>query len=80
MTAASFDPGPHLFSALSNQASRKVRGETFALSFLGQAAILAIIVYFTSFVIHNGSDDHAPMSSALTSSTDLLRPQRRRRR
>jgi periplasmic protein TonB len=56
MTAASFDPGPHLFSALSNQASRKVRGETFALSFLGQAAILAIIVYFTSFVIHNGSD------------------------
>jgi periplasmic protein TonB len=54
MTAASFDPGPNLFSALSNQTSRKTRGETFALSFLGQAAILAVIVYFTSFVIRDG--------------------------
>jgi hypothetical protein len=58
MTAASFDPGPHLFSALSNQASRKVRGETFALSFLGQAAILAIIVYFIAGNADRSADRH----------------------
>ncbi|HEY1679853.1 MAG TPA: energy transducer TonB [Candidatus Sulfotelmatobacter sp.] len=54
MTAASFDPDPDLFSVFSNQKSNPTRRDTFALSFLGQAAILAVIVYLTSFVIGNG--------------------------
>jgi TonB family protein len=56
MTAASFDPGPNLFSVFSTETSRRVRGETFALSFLGQAAILAVVIYFTSFVIRSGPE------------------------
>ncbi len=51
MTAAS--PGPHLFSMLTseNDFLSRTRRETFLISFLGQAAMLALIVYFTSCVI-----------------------------
>jgi TonB family protein len=56
MTAASFDPGPHLFSVFSSETSHRTRRETFALSFLGQAAILAVIIYFTSFVLRDGPE------------------------
>ena len=56
MTAAS--PGPHLFSILANQHDGlfRTRKDTFLLSLLGQAAILALIVYFTSCVIRNSPD------------------------
>jgi protein TonB len=56
MTAAS--PGPHLFSVLSNEHSTllRTRKDTFLLSLLGQAAILALVIYFTSCVIRNPSD------------------------
>ncbi|MGH9494647.1 MAG: energy transducer TonB [Candidatus Sulfotelmatobacter sp.] len=56
MTAASFDPGPNLFSVFSSETSRRARRETFALSLLGQAAILAVVIYFTSFVIRSGPE------------------------
>ena len=53
MTAA--PPGPSLFSAFSGEQSvhDRIRRETFLLSLLGQAAILGVIVYFTSCVIEN---------------------------
>lgn len=53
MTAASLGPGPDLFSILSSSANSKTRRETFVLSLLGQAAILALIVYLTPYVIHD---------------------------
>jgi TonB family protein len=51
MTAAS--PGPHLFSILTNEEDvlLRCRKDTFLLSLLGQAAILALIIYLTSCVI-----------------------------
>ncbi|MFZ0731326.1 MAG: energy transducer TonB [Candidatus Sulfotelmatobacter sp.] len=52
MTAASLGPGPNLFSILSSTANSKTRRETFFLSLLGQAAILALIIYLTPYVIH----------------------------
>ena len=53
MTATPLAPGPNLFSILSreNELNDRVSRETFLLSLLGQAAILALIVYFTSTVI-----------------------------
>jgi len=53
MTAASPGPGPDIFSILSGENNRlyRTRRETFAFSLLGQAAILGLIVYFTSCVI-----------------------------
>jgi TonB family protein len=47
-------PGPDLFSVLSihDRGTYRTRRESFAISLLGQAAILGIIVYFTSCVIH----------------------------
>lgn len=53
MTAAS--PGPHLFSVLTSERDVlfRPRKDAFLLSLLGQAAILAVIVYFTSCVIRN---------------------------
>ena len=56
MTAA--PPGPSLFSAFSGQhsADDRIRRETFLLSLLGQAAILSVIVYFTSCVIRNAPE------------------------
>ena len=56
MTAAS--PGPRLFSVLSSEHDLffRPRKDTFLLSLLGQAAILALIVYFTSCVIRNSPE------------------------
>jgi len=53
MTAAS--PGPHLFSVLTNEHDNlfRTRQDTFLLSLLGQAAVLALIIYFTGCVIRN---------------------------
>jgi periplasmic protein TonB len=50
-------PGPNLFSILSSEViNDKTRREAFVLSLLGQAAILAVIIYFTSCVIRNTPD------------------------
>ena len=56
MTAAS--PGPHLFSVLTSEHDTlfRTRKDTFLFSLLGQAAILALIIYFTSCVIRNPPD------------------------
>jgi periplasmic protein TonB len=53
MTAASPGPGPNVFSILSgeNDGLYRTRREPFIFSLLGQAAILALLVYFTSCVI-----------------------------
>ncbi len=53
MTAATSGPEPNIFSIFSteNDGSYRVRRETFVLSLLGQAAILGLITYLTSFVI-----------------------------
>ena len=56
MTAAS--PGPHPFSILNQETELlfRARKDTFLLSLLGQAAVLALIVYFTSCVIRDGPE------------------------
>ena len=56
MTAA--PPGPSLFSIFSGerQVDDRIRRETFLLSLLGQAAILGVMVYFTSCVIRNAPE------------------------
>ena len=56
MTAAS--PGPDLFSILTSQRDLlfRPRKDAFVLSLLGQGAILALIVYFTSCVIRTPPD------------------------
>jgi protein TonB len=55
MTAASPGPGPNIFSILSadtdNDGLYRARRETFVLSLVGQAAILGVLIYFTSCVI-----------------------------
>lgn len=52
MTAASPGPGPSLFSVLSTDRTLdRHQQETFALSLFGQAALLGLIIYFTSCVI-----------------------------
>ena len=53
MTAVS--PGPHLFSVLTDEHDTlfRTRRDTFLLSLLGQAAILALIIYFTGCIIRN---------------------------
>lgn len=53
MTAASPGPGPNIFSVLSgeNDGLYRARRDTFAFSFLGQAAVLGLLIYFTSCVI-----------------------------
>jgi periplasmic protein TonB len=53
MTAASPGPGPNIFSMLSgeNDGPYRTRRETFVLSMLGQAVVLALLIYFTSCVI-----------------------------
>ena len=59
MTAA--PPGPNLFSSLAtDDVSFVRRRETFAASLIGQAAILAVIIYFTSFMIP-GLHDRFPI-------------------
>jgi len=56
MTAAS--PGPQLFSLLTSERDVlfRLRKDAFLLSLLGQAAILAVIVYWTSCVIRGSPD------------------------
>ena len=56
MTAAS--PGPHLFSLLTHEHDVlfRARKDSFLLSFLGQTAVVGLIVYFTSCVIRNPPD------------------------
>ena len=56
MTAAS--PEPNIFSILSgeNDGLYRTRRETFVFSLLGQAAILGLLVYFTSCVIRGTPD------------------------
>jgi len=44
-------PGSDLFSALSLENGANHNRETFAFSLLGQAAILAVIIYFTSCIM-----------------------------
>jgi periplasmic protein TonB len=53
MTAASPGPGPNIFSILTGEGEGlgRARGETFVFSLLGQAAIVGLLVYFTSCVI-----------------------------
>ena len=55
MTAESPGPGPILFSILTGENDRTyhARRETFLLSLLGQAAILGLLIYFTSCVIRS---------------------------
>ena len=55
MTATNPGPGPDLFSFLSidRDTTFRNRRDTFAFSLLGQAAILALIIYLTSCVIRN---------------------------
>jgi TonB family protein len=54
MTAASFDPGPNLFSMFGKENSYRVRRESFLFTMRGQVAILALVLYFTSYVIRGG--------------------------
>ena len=58
MTAASSGPEPNLFSMLSgeNNGLYRARRETFVFSLLGQAAILGLLVYFTSCVIRDSPE------------------------
>ena len=58
MTAASPGPGPVLFSILlgENNGGYRARRETFLLSLLGQAAILGLLIYFTSCVIRSAPE------------------------
>jgi periplasmic protein TonB len=53
MTAATRDLGPNFFSTISIYSSNsyRTRPEAFAFSVLGQAAVLAMVIYFTSCVI-----------------------------
>jgi len=59
MTAASpgpgLGPGPNIFSIFGaeNEGSYRARRETFIFSLLGQAAILGLLIYFTSCVIQH---------------------------
>jgi TonB family protein len=55
MTAASPGPGPNLFSILSarEEGLYRTRREPFVFSLLGQAALMGVLLYFTSCVIRN---------------------------
>lgn len=58
MTVASPGPGSNIFSILSGESEGlyRTRRETFVFSLLGQAAILGLLVYFTSCVIQSTPD------------------------
>ena len=56
MTAATAGPsGPNLFSMFSGErdGSYRARRETLLLSMFGQAVIIGLVIYFTSYVIRN---------------------------
>lgn len=68
MTATSPGPDPIFVSILSeNDRLYRTRRETFLLSLLGQAAILGVLIYFTSCVIRNAPEisSHLPKFSDL---------------
>lgn len=58
MTAASPGLGPNIFSMLTgeNDGLYRARRETFVLSMIGQAAIVGLLIYFTSRVIQRGPE------------------------
>jgi TonB family protein len=56
MTAASLDQGPSLFSVLQNENRLSHTRETFVISHLGQAIVLGLVIYLTSYVIRNTPD------------------------
>src|ERR1700745_67570 len=62
MTAASPGPslgsGPNIFSILSGESEGlyRARRETFVFSMLGQAAIVGLLIYFTSCVIRSAPE------------------------
>ena len=67
MTAA--PPGPNLFSALtSNSSNVSRRPETFAASMIGQAAILALIIYVTTRAIPGRGNIPNPLPIPISSS------------
>lgn len=70
MTAASLGPGPNTFSIFSgqNDGLYRARREPFVFSLLGQAAIVGVLVYFTSCVIRHTPD----IGKNLPKSSDLL--------
>jgi protein TonB len=55
MSAASLRRDPNLFTILSSSSDSSRRKETFFASLFGQAILLGVIVYLTSFVIHPGT-------------------------
>ena len=69
MTAASPGPGPNIFSILSgqNDGLYRARRETFVFSLLGQAAIVGVLIYFTSCVIRSTPEiaSHLPRFNEL---------------
>lgn len=58
MTASSPGPGPNIFSLPSgeNDGLYRARRETFVFSMIGQAAIVGLVIYFTSCVIRGGPE------------------------
>src|SRR5947207_9448534 len=57
MTASSLGSGPDLFSIFSNEDIQdRIRRQSFVFSLLGQAALLAMIIYFTSCVIRSAPE------------------------
>jgi TonB family protein len=63
MTAASLDPGPSLFSFLSDDKNvRTHRRETFAFSLLVQAAILVVVALLSTRIFVTPTDLHYPFS------------------
>src|SRR5690348_1645844 len=51
MTAASLRPGPDLFSDICGRHAAGPRRDALAVSLLGQAGILVLVIYVTSRVI-----------------------------
>lgn len=70
MTAASLGPGPDSFSLFSKPTDGfyRTRREPFVFSMLGQAAIVGVLVYFTSCVIR----DTPEIRRNLSKSNELL--------
>ena len=65
-TAASLGPGPDSFSLFSKQADGlyRARREPFVFSLLGQAAIVGVLIYFTSCVIRNTTEIRRNLSKS----------------
>jgi hypothetical protein len=70
MTAEFPGPGPNTFAIFSgqNDGLYRARRETFAFSLLGQAAIVGVLIYFTSCVIRSTPE----IGRNLPKSSDLL--------